>query len=184
MTEQRIKMAGSVTIKSGNDIIYQNIPNHWVNNGLKGLTSAMCGSFVGTSSYNQPMCTGWAYNANIKVGMDTLTPTTFNTNELINPNTNSPNSFTGTNILNSSPGLWKITFTGTWNAGVITGTIGEIGLYLAPFDNITTNWVEYNIQKPQKLVARISSADGTFSAFTPDIEKVFTVEWTVSCGMV
>ena len=35
----------------------------------------------------------------------------------------------------------------------------------------------------QKMVARISSADGTFTAFTPDPEKVFTVEWSVSCSM-
>ncbi len=185
MTSQSVKINGRVTIKSGNDIIYQDVPNHWVDAGLKGLTSAMCGAYIGTASYNNGtfLTSSWSHYANIKVGMDTTIATTHGITELVNPNTNSPNSFTGTNVLNPSPGLWKMTYTGTWNAGVITGTIGEIALYLGPFTNVTPNWATTNATFEQKMVARISSADGTFTAFTPDPEKVFTVEWSVSCSM-
>lgn len=183
MTEQRVGIRGLVTIKQDDEIVYEEVPNHWINAGLRGLTSFMCGTcFAAAASTTRQSC--WSNDANIKVGMDTTTATIFSMTDLVNANTNSPNGFSATNVLNPTVGNWKITYTGTWAAGIITGAIGEIGLYLAPFTLLTYGWTETNVSKPQALVARISSADGTFVAFVPDQEKVLTVEWSVAISMV
>ena len=175
----RVKLFGRVTVKQDGSIIYEDIPNHWINYGLKGLTSYLC-----VSGWNGNYTSyGWSGSStsngyNMRVGTNTTTVTTFDMSELLTPVVVNPNATMGSNITQVSTGVWHLVFTANWNAGVITQTIGEVGLYLAPFDILSVQGGDSG-QKTQRLISRISAADGTFTAFTPDPTKTLTIEWKV-----
>jgi len=179
----RVKITGRVTILQDGELVYKEIPNKWVNYGLRGLCSFMCGNYI-TSAGSQ-YAYMWSGSSqtnglNIRVGTNTATATTFSLTELVTPVTVNPTTMTGSAVTNAAAGIWNITFTAYWNAGLITGTIGEVGLYLAPIDNINANWTESGATgKTQRMVSRISVADGNFTAFTPDVNKTLVIEWKV-----
>jgi hypothetical protein len=177
----RVKLFGKVTIKQDDQIVYEDIPNHWVNNGLKGLCSYLCGSVYYTNNSQYFAWTGTDMNNGFKlrVGTNTTTVTTFDLLELVNPVAINPSAVMGNNITQVSAGIWHLVYTASWNAGIIIQTVGEVGLYLAPFDNLGVQWSEINATKTQRLVSRISVADGNFVAFTPDASKTLTIEWKV-----
>jgi len=177
-----VKLFGKVTIKQEDKIIHEDVPNHWINFGLKGLVSYLCGSLYGVSvpaTYTCWQGSSQSNGFNMKVGTNTTTVTTFDMTELVNPLAASPNTIMGNNVTNVSTGVWHLVHTVNWNAGIITQQVGEVGLYLAPFDNLNVQWVENNTSKTQRLVSRISVADGNFTAFTPDAAKTLTIEWKV-----
>lgn len=178
---ENLKLFGLVTIKQDDEIVYEDIPNHWVNNGLKGLFSYLCGSYIyGYGAYVYTWCgTNSSNGFTLKVGTNTTTTTTFSMAELISLVVTLPNATMGNNVTMVSPGVWHLVLSSTWNAGVITQTIGEVGLYLNPFDTTAIQWSEQGLTKSQKLCSRISVADGTFAAFTPDPAKTLNIEWKV-----
>lgn len=177
----RVKLFGKVTITQDDITIVEDAPNHWINQGLKGLCSYLCGYqfYVTTSTFYAWMGSGMTDGFRMRVGTNVATVTTFDMLELVNPVAINPSAVMGNNITQVSTGVWHLVLTASWNAGIITPSIGEVGLYLAPFDNIGVQWQEANVNKTQRLVSRISVADGNFVAFTPDPAKTLTIEWKV-----
>lgn len=187
----KVNFGGRVSVYQDEQKILMEIPNKWVNAGLKGLTSAFVGSKYTGNAQNSSIGKGqnaWSKNSKIMVGTDTTTATTRLMTALTTPIGTNPNSTSVSNVLNPSTGLWTYSTTSVFNAGVITPTIGELGLYMSPFTSITPGWsVEVaggvDGSFAQALVARCSSADGTFEPFTPDPSKSLTLEWRLQVAM-
>jgi len=176
----RIKIEGRVTVwqedEKGNRIyLVKNARNHFVDAGLKGLVSALIGSKFSQYAWSYPPA------PRIYLGTDTTTTTTHGMTALASPIGTAPgtppDSLSGANITNPSTGEWKTSFTAVWLAGSISGTVGEMALYLRPFNNLTPGWSEGGVTKPEAMVSRLSVADGDFTAFTIDTSKSLTVEW-------
>ncbi|GAJ23810.1 unnamed protein product, partial [marine sediment metagenome] len=77
-----------------------------------------------------------------------------------------------------SIGTFKTDITAQWVAGTVSGTVGELALYLGAFTALSVNWTrreEYAF--PVIMVSRLSEADGDFSSFVIDETKSLTVEW-------
>jgi hypothetical protein len=78
-----------------------------------------------------------------------------------------------------------VTYLATWNAGAISGTVGEIALYLRALDNATFQWqASGNLQPSVVMASRLSSADLDFSSFVIDTTKPLTVEWKVQFSFI
>ena len=187
----RIVIRGIVEITNGK--YHQKARNHFVNNGLQALMWGMTqGLWEGNNSYNVLWVETPLDVQTIYLGSDTITKTTPSTIQLVSPigpaPGTGPNSFArSTNNLSNGG---TITFTATWNAGTVSGTIGELGLY-AYYGNgplrETVNYrgagtsygdIIYGTQ-PLGLISRLSVADGDFSAFTINTGYPVTVAWTV-----
>jgi hypothetical protein len=132
-----IIMRGFVDIRNGK--MHQKAENHFVNNLIYTLAnhfaSAPAGPSGSTNGYS-PVA-AWIYPpftySFMVLGSDTSTPTTFTTSALTAPILGSPgtkaNSQGGALVALDNGG--QITLTSTWNSGTVTGTVGELGLYLS-----------------------------------------------------
>ena len=90
-----------------------------------------------------------------------------------------PNSKDGY-LSNPSAGVWRVVYSATWDAGAISGTIGEAALYLttvAYFSFGDNDW--FCNESDGRMVSRLASADGAFSAFVIDDTKPLTAIWTI-----
>jgi len=151
-----VKLEGFVVVRQGKNVLARS-RNHFVSGGLKALAAFLM----------MPDTAGYAFSdATMRVGTNTVTATAFSTVELtakvdIAPDTLSSDLSPGSNYHEAK-------FTATWDAGVITDTIGEAGLYL------------YNLlETAQVLFSRLSVADDDFYPFTPAPALPLTVEWYV-----
>lgn len=178
------KVIGYVTVKQGDKIIFRG-SNKFVDAFLKGLTSIILNNYfyINNASYSGAYYIRvWAYQATIHVGTDTSTATTPSMTALVAENTTEPNTFDGSLFDGTDNGIWGIRYTATWNAGVITDTIGELGLYMNPFTDTSCCWYKStsgSYTYSQALAARLSVADGDFSAYTPDAGLPLTVQWDI-----
>jgi hypothetical protein len=172
-------LTGLVTIRSGDTIIAEEIENHWLDAGLKGLASAFLVSHFGRSG-GQIWTYAWAHGAQIRVGSDSSITTMFS-NTITDPVAST--STTGTNITKDSNGNYVLVITGTWVPGAVTVPIKELGLFLNPFTNTIPYWVDgagaINKTYPEAMCARISEGDGVFTAFTPKIDQSLSIEWSI-----
>ena len=89
-----------------------------------------------------------------------------------------PSSKSGA-LTNPSPGVWRIVYTATWDAGTVSGTVGEVALYLTTVSSFIFGDSGWYCDGGKNMVSRLSVADGAFSAFTIDTNKPFTVTWTI-----
>jgi len=183
----KVKIEGIVTVyqedEKGNRIyLVKKAKNHWVNAGLKGLLSALIGSYVESTGYTVSF---WSSGFRIYLGSDTSTTTTPGMTSLVAPigaaPGTAPNSTWGTSIEQVATGVWRVTFVARWNAGTVSGTVGELALYLKPFTSTTPGWYlsKSSYHYSQVMVARLSAADGDFSSFVIDPNKSLTVQWEV-----
>jgi hypothetical protein len=183
-----LKLKGRVTIYQGEgdekEVIVNKAKNKWVDQGLKGLLSYLLGSFVRVNSGRAIYC--WAYDFKTYLGRNTTTTTTHNLTALIDPIGSAPgtapNRVSGKDRTNPATGTWHTAYIAVWDAGTVSGTVGEVALYLRPFTNITAQWIlgptnDYTF--PLAMVSRCSVADGDFSPFTIDPSKSLTVYWEV-----
>lgn len=190
---EKINLGGRVTIYQEDDdgnreYICKGKENHFTKAMIRGLFSYLCGNYLSTSRN----WIGYAYtygsiNANasffdIAVGNDTTTMTGASITDLISKNTIIP---TVKNIedLEIDGSYFNYKITATWQRGVISGTVGEIGLYSRPFNNISTNWV-YGISNgtytyPTVLCARYAVADGNMESFVIDETKSLVIRWDI-----
>ena len=177
------KVIGYVTVKQGDKIVFRG-NNKFVDAFLKGLASMILGQYVYASNSYVAVYV-WAYQATIHVGTDTSTATTPDMTHLVVENTTEPDSFDGSLYDGTTTGIWGVRYTATWNAGVITATVGEIGLYMNPFTDTSYQWaMGYTTSGgsytyAQALCARLSVADGDFTAYTPDASLPLTVQWDI-----
>jgi hypothetical protein len=166
-----IGIRGTVKIENGEYIAIGR--NHWVGQGLETIGSYLINSTsVNTGSYN------W----NMYLGSDTSTPTIVSMTSLVSPIGTAPGtapnttSRSGTYYSTSTTPV-VIIWTATWNAGTVSGTLGEVGLYLWINIGYLTNGTTTS---SPGLASRLSAADGSFTAFTINTAAALTVTWTVS----
>jgi len=180
-----IGIRGTVKIENGEHIVIGR--NHWVAQGLETI-----GTFLMSNGYAYLSGNIWyggnntiygaVYNWNMYIGSDTSNATTVSMTSLVSsigtapgtaPNTK---SYSGAYYSTSTTPV-VLTWVATWNAGTVSGTIGEVGLYLFINTNNLTNGA--SASNPG-LASRLSAADGSFTAFTINTAAALTVTWTVS----
>ena len=131
-----------------------------------------------TSNFYCP-CVSWTSKTTYMVlGSDTTTVNTVGMTALVTPIGTPPGTLPNTqsgSIVQTAVGDYKLNLTAVWNAGTVSGTVGEIGLYLAG-DN---TWRGVGIQYTQWVLmwARLSHADSHFSSFVIDTGKNLTITW-------
>lgn len=174
-----LKLTGKVSIWQGEgedkEVKVDRAKNKWVDAGLRGLLSMLL-----MSRYN---VYAWAYEFQIYLGQDTTTATTHNLTALVDPigaaPGTAPDTTSGEDRTNPATGTWHTAYIAIWDAGSVSGTVGEVALYLRPFTNITAEWVETLQTKTRQMVSRCSVADGDFTSFSIDTSKSLTVYWEV-----
>jgi len=178
----RIVITGKVEITNGPKHAGQ-YRNHFVNNALAALMYILLSNWNEYNLYNNNP----AYNIaplnpqTIYIGSDTTTKTTASMTALVAPIGTAPgtgpNNFTGTLQLLSNGS--SATYTATWNAGTVSGTIGEMALYGSAVNNMLTGNQDTNWNSGSVMLSRLSVADGDFSAFTINTAYPLVIAWTV-----
>ena len=169
-----IRISSSVSVSQGGKTTHLG-SNHLVDSALLMFDKALSYTAPGSAFMAAfPSAT----EATMTLGTDTTTTTSASTTALAAPIGTgigtSPNA--GTVVLNNpAGGTYNSVITATWNAGTVSGTIGEIGLYAygmgGPLGNSTS---------AQYLFSRLSVADGSFTAFTINTSLALTVTWTIT----
>lgn len=179
-----IKITGEVEIRNGDTVI--KAKNRFVQTILQHITNSMTLNFINASGGNS----GWLgpINApNMYLGTNTATATAYNTSALTTPIGGAPGTAPNLIIGNTSKpsnGVFQMSITATWNAGTISGTVGEMALYfnLQSAGNLFA-WAWSRTSGPLSgtviLASRLSVADGSFSAFLIDNTKPLAVTWTI-----
>lgn len=180
-----IALKGYVTIWQGEGdekkLVCKRKENHWVDAGIQGLVSALIGQALLAGSTYNVFC--WVYDDSLGLylGTDTAAPTTHSMTELTSPMGTppgtAPDSLTGADLTNPSSGLFKTSIIALWFAGAVSGTVGELALYMGAFEDLTPDWTESNRVFPSVMASRLSEADGDFSSFGIDPTKSLTVQW-------
>lgn len=174
---ETIKIKGIVRIMQGERVVVE-ARNHFVNQGLMALISLLCISTHGHTSYAPAF--EWSTRrtyCGIRLGSDTTTPTTAIMEALVN--TLGPwASSASLSRSNPNPGVYQVTYTSTWDAGSVSGTIGEVGLFLYIWDALQPAGGTSSIPA-RRLASRLSVADGDFTAYTIDTTLPLTVQWII-----
>ncbi len=176
-----IKITGIVRILQNGKVVRES-RNHFVNQGLLSLVSLL-GCSASNGSVNLPGA-NWSANnsqSTMVLGTNTSAPTTASMTGLTSPIGagigTTPNTKSGVNG-NPSAGVYQVTYLATWNAGTVSGTIGELGLYLcmkAGLLGFGATWDGNNLI----FISRLSVADGDFAAYPIDTGLALTVQWIV-----
>jgi hypothetical protein len=177
-----IGIRGTVKIENGEHIAIGK--NHWVGQGLETIGGLLVnnGYFISSVSFGGNTIYGATYNWSIYIGSDTSNPTTVTMTSLVAPIGNAPGtapntkSYSGSYYSTSTTPV-TLSYVATWNAGTVSGTLGETGLYLWINTSTLTNGT--TATNPG-LASRLSAADGSFTAFTINTAAALTVTWTVS----
>jgi hypothetical protein len=178
-----IGIRGTVKIENGEHVVIGK--NHWVAQGLETIGSFLLSScFINptTAIPNGSTLGGAVYNWSMYIGSDTSNPTTVSMTSLVSPIGTAPGtapntkSYSGIYYSTSTTPI-VLSYVATWNAGIVSGTVGEVGLYLYIDSYGLTNGTA--VTNPG-LVSRLSVADGSFTAFTINTAAALTVTWTVS----
>lgn len=177
-----IKITGIVRIIQGGKVVVE-ARNHFVDQGLLSLISLLSVNSLYTSSHvpafnwkTSPF--GYSF---IVLGTDTTTATTRTMEALVAPIGAAPGTKANSqSISNGSPsaGVWQVTYTATWNAGTVSGTIGEVGLYLYIWNSLQPAGGSAGTPAA-RMASRLSVADGDFTAYTIDTGLPLTVQWIV-----
>jgi len=165
MDTTKLKLFGEVEIENGDTKIKGR--NHWVGTGLETLAA-----FIGsTSGASVNVSTSNWY---ILLGTDTKTPTNVSMSTLVNLIPTQPNfKLTSGNYYSGSTNAVSVAYTAVWFPRTVSGTVGEIGLYL------TLNGGIYPNGNPG-MVARLSVADGSFNVFTVNTNNSLNIVWYVN----
>jgi len=178
----RIVITGSVEITNGPNHAgpYR---NHFVNNALSALMYIIMTNATPANYYFSnisPLNPTTMY-----LGSDTSTKTTASMTALVAPIGTAPG--TGPNSWNETLQRLSngsaVSYTATWNAGTVSGTIGEMALY-GTFTqtyyygsvslSAVTSWGGHT-----GMLSRLSVADGNFSAFTINSTYPLVIVWTI-----
>ena len=180
----KIKISGKVRIENGSILIEGN--NHFTDAMMKTIISFL-GSYKsrsGSSSYTSP---GPTSNWSIYLGSDTSTATTHDMTALVSPIGTSPGVEPNTKhgaLSNSEPGIWRVIYTAVWDSGTVSGTLGELGLYLKTTSYFEFGKTDWYCNTGPEMVSRLASADGAFTAFTINTSEPLSVTWTIEVKLV
>ncbi len=143
-----------------------------------------CRALVHSGNYNDTwtlMTSGYQ----MYLGTDTTTPTLYSTIALTSPIGTSPGTApntTGGSVTNPSTALFRILFSATWNAGTVSGTVGEMALYLRLMSSAIQSfgWSKYApATESLQLASRLAVADGSMSSFAINTGSPLTVNWII-----
>ena len=123
----------------------------------------------------QVSCVGC--NLQIRLGSDTTTPTTYELETLLSMIDVAPTSFVPSTD-NPSAGVYRAIWTAVWNAGTISGTVGEMGLFCNIQKTLGTPTITLK-SLTATMWSRLSSADGDFTSFTINETVPLSVEWRI-----
>jgi hypothetical protein len=181
---ESIKIKGIVEIINGDTHIIAE--NKFVQSMIVWLTNITSVSYLNLPANSSLRWNISTYNWDIYLGTNTTTPTSYNTISLASPIGTAPGTTADIKLgstTNPSPGIFRTIFTCTWNAGTISGTVGEMALYLSVRSTLQTfGWGQvFNpvITETKQLVSRLSVADGSLSSFTINTANPLTMNWTV-----
>ena len=155
--------------------------NHFVNNGLMQLANYFSANIL--SATDDVPARNWSsiQNGYIVLGTNTTAPTTVSMSQLVSPIGTAPgtkpNTQTGTTGTLSNG--YYVLYQATWNANTVSGTVGEVGLFLRGYPTL------YAFGQTQSgittyMFSRLSVADGDFQPQTINTSYPFTVNWQLS----
>jgi hypothetical protein len=161
-----LSIVGIVIIENGENKVIGR--NHWVGQGLETI-----GSFLAGGASN-------GATSNIYVGSDTSTATTVSMTALARPigtaPGTAPNTFNVSYSINLNSTIpATVVYNAIWNAGTVSGTLGEVGLYLKGYGGLSGSTYATN----PGLGARMSAADGTFTPFVINTSVALNISWFV-----
>lgn len=157
------------------------------------LVQAVYAWFSNMTSFNSLEHTlnnsdNWILSTNgyqMYLGTDLITPTLYTTTTLTSPIGTAPGTApntTGGTVTNPSTTIFRILFSATWVPYTVSGTVGEMALYLRlmsptiqPF-----RWTKYApATEPLQLASRLAVADGSMSSFSINTASPLTVNWII-----
>jgi len=157
--------------------------NHFVNNTLNALGYILLSNWNEYTNNSVPQTYTIAplYPQTMYLGTNTTVTTFPNMKGLVAPIGTSPG--TGPNNWSVSNGSitngYQVVYTATWNAGTVSGTIGEMALYGLAINYILTGTNGTSWTGNTVMLSRLSVADGDFSAFTINTTYPLVIAWTV-----
>jgi len=169
-----IEVTGYVEIRNGDTVV--KATNHFVDALAKTIISLL-GAKRLFEDDSLPT-NSWS----IYLGSDTSTPTTHDMTSLVSPIGDPPGTGPSTksgSLNNPSAGVWRVMYSATWVEGSISGTVGEVALYLTTTDRFSWSDMYWSCSAGENMVSRLSAKDGDFSAFVIDTSKPLVVEWTI-----
>ncbi len=176
----KIKIEGYVEITNGSNHIVSK--NSIVDQGLLSFVNLFsCNSLQANN--NMPAANWSLFASSMRIGSDAATPTSNSMASLVTPIGAGigtvPNS---QSLANSNPsnGVWQATYTCVWNAGSVSGTLGEAGLFFEIWtaaQGLQPPGGTAAIVSALLLFSRLSSADGKFSSFSLDNTKPLSITW-------
>lgn len=175
-----INLEGIVEIINGDKRVVGK--NKLVQNMLIWFNNITSSNFMYSVNGYFIVTNGWK----MYLGTDTTTTTKYNTTVLTTPIGTSPGTApnsTGGSTTNPSNGVFRVMFSATWNANTVSGTIGEMALYLG----IRTSLEGFNwnmstagpVTETPKMASRLAAADGAFTPFAINTANPLTVNWTM-----
>jgi hypothetical protein len=161
-----LSVVGIVVIENGENKVIGR--NHWVGQGLETIGSYLVGS------------AGNGAASTIYIGSDTLIPTTVSMTGLIVPIGSAPgtapNTFNVSYSINLSSTIpATVVYNAIWNARTVSGTLGEVGLYLQGYGGLSGSTYATN----PGLGARMAAADGAFTPFVINTSVALNVSWFI-----
>jgi len=172
---ERIRVKAEVEVWNG-ETHFIVTHNHFVQQGLIHLVNFLTVQRTGGGFlYN---CASGYYT--MKLGTDTTHITDASMTALYSEIATEPNTLLGLNT-NVGLGVKRFTVTATWNAGTVSGTVGELGLRWGMFTTLQGwAWDAYTNASTKQLLSRLSHADKDFMAFTINTGAPLTIEWRVT----
>jgi hypothetical protein len=171
-------MEGIVEITNGDNHVLSK--NSIVDQGLIAIIDLLAGGNNNTTQY-YPSYNWASITQGMRIGSDTTHGTLHTMTALFSPIGGgigtAANTQTGSTS-NPSAGVYKLEWVSIWNAGTVSGTLGEVGLFL----KIPTSLLSYLATYPygpsdNQLFSRMASADSKFASFTIDNTKPLQIKW-------
>lgn len=185
---ENIKIEGFVEIRNGDKVFKGK--NKFVQNLLQTILNFLSNARAGSSGAGCTQCVAGPADPSLGMytmylGTDTVTVTVYNTTALTSPIGGAPgtppNTLTASQT-NPSNGVYQINITATWNAGTVSGTVGEMALYmnLIAVPNLRAfAWDALYFPQNASLGSRFAAADGAFSPFLINEANPLTIIWTI-----
>lgn len=181
---ESIKIKGIVEIINGDTHIVAE--NKFVQTMLIWLTNMTSVNYLNLPANSTLRWNISTYNWDIYLGTNTTTPTAYNTTVLSSPIGTAPGTAADIKLgytTNPSSGIFRTIFTTTWNAGAVSGTVGEMALYLSVRSTLQAfGWAQSfnpSITEAKQLVSRLAAADGSLTPFAINAANPLTMNWTV-----
>jgi len=182
-------MTGLVTVKQGDVVIIDNAKNHFTNYGMETLLCDLNISYLSVISHVICTCFG-SYSWSMYLGTNTTVGTTPTMTALNSPIGTTPGTVPTTAnesfISGATNGTWATVWSAMWTQGSISGTVGEMALYLCYNTTGTANGAAYVsgssdtfANSTAGMYSRLSVADGDFNAFAINTTQPLTVDWKI-----